>query len=775
MKTRILQTLIVLALLAGSQKAFSLSTGFTYQGRLNDIGGPANGTYDLTFSVFDVSTGGSPVAGPVTNSTVAVANGLFTITLDFGNTVFNGNDLWLEIGVRTNGGGAFTALSPRRQQLTTVPYATYSLAAGVANSIASTTVVQGQSLNIGTNNTLNGIYSTITGGSGNSISGTASTVSGGNGNNVIGSDDSIGGGIANLVSSEEATIGGGYHNQVNGDYGTVAGGEFNTAGGDHSTVAGGAWNLASGTHSFVGGGSNNVAASDEDVVVGGINNSVSGDPAFIGAGVGNKVGIFNGIGFSGIALNSWIVAGVSNTVFANNSGIGGGAYNLIQSNANYSFIGGGQANFIVAPTNGSGTNLSPKLAAWSTIPGGYSNSVTGSYALAAGRRAKANYDGNFVWADSQDADFPSSSINQFLIRAAFGVGINKTNPVCALDVAGTIQGTYVQGTSGLSGTSTSGNGVYGYSTSGTAIRGVSDATSFGQYGVYGYGPDGVYGVDSLGDGAGVDGESTGGDGVFGRSTSGFGVYGTSTSGNGVYGGSTIMAGVAGVSSSGSGVHGISTTSSGVIGDSTSGNGVNGNSSSGYGVYGLSSSGTAIFGQSYGNTSNPQLLINQENSSDFCRLRMGVSAGGTWDITVLNGANPNLRFMSHNVDLVEMDAAGNVYANTFNPGSDRNSKQDFYPVNCRKILEQVVAIPIQKWEYKKDPATKHIGAMAQDFYAAFNVGTDDKHIATVDADGVALAAIQGLNQKLDEKDSEIQDLKKTMNELKTMVQSLAEKK
>jgi hypothetical protein len=66
-------------------------------------------------------------------------------------------------------------------------------------------------------------------------------------------------------------------------------------------------------------------------------------------------------------------------------------------------------------------------------------------------------------------------------------------------------------------------------------------------------------------------------------------------------------------------------------------------------------------------------------------------------------------------------------------------------------------------------------MAQDFKAAFKVGETDTGITTVDADGVALAAIQGLNQKLDAKDVEIQDLKQSIAELKKMVQSLAEKK
>jgi hypothetical protein len=121
--------------------------------------------------------------------------------------------------------------------------------------------------------------------------------------------------------------------------------------------------------------------------------------------------------------------------------------------------------------------------------------------------------------------------------------------------------------------------------------------------------------------------------------------------------------------------------------------------------------------------------------------------------------------------------GTTWAN----GSDRNSKEDFAVINPRTVLEKVSALPITEWKYKVEAdGTEHLGPMAQDFHAAFGLnGTDDKHIATVDEEGVALAAIQGLNQKLNEKDAEIQDLKrqndsfaKRLNQLESVVESLA---
>jgi hypothetical protein len=98
------------------------NTSFTYQGRLNDQGGPANGTYDIRFALYTNSLGAATVTGVLTNCAIVISNGLFTTTIDFGN-VFDGTPYWLELGVRTNTSPAdFTVLAPR-QALTAVPYA----------------------------------------------------------------------------------------------------------------------------------------------------------------------------------------------------------------------------------------------------------------------------------------------------------------------------------------------------------------------------------------------------------------------------------------------------------------------------------------------------------------------------------------------------------------------------------------------------------------------------------------------------------------------------
>jgi hypothetical protein len=97
------------------------------------------------------------------------------------------------------------------------------------------------------------------------------------------------------------------------------------------------------------------------------------------------------------------------------------------------------------------------------------------------------------------------------------------------------------------------------------------------------------------------------------------------------------------------------------------------------------------------------------------------------------------------------------------GSDRNLKENFAAVNADDVLASVASLPITRWNYKDDPVAQHIGPVAQDFRAAFGLGSDDKFIATVDADGVALAAIQGLNNKVDQRNNELLGLVRKQQE------------
>jgi hypothetical protein len=130
-----------------------------------------------------------------------------------------------------------------------------------------------------------------------------------------------------------------------------------------------------------------------------------------------------------------------------------------------------------------------------------------------------------------------------------------------------------------------------------------------------------------------------------------------------------------------------------------------------------------------------------------------------------GDSNNSEIASTNANSVTMRASGGyrlfsnsgatagVYlapgAGSWTSMSDRKSKENLAPVDPGEVLAKVAALPMATWNYKsQDASVRHIGPMAQDFMAAFNVGESETGISTIDAEGVALAAIQGLNQKLE---------------------------
>ena len=149
---------------------------------------------------------------------------------------------------------------------------------------------------------------------------------------------------------------------------------------------------------------------DSSAISGGERNSIAGNAqrASIAGGYQNDIGTD--------ASSSAIGGGRLNKITADSAYavVAGGYGNVLGTNASYSALGGGSNNNIVAN------------AQFGVIPGGRDNSAT-NYGFAAGRRAKANHTGAFVWADSTDLNFASTATNQFLIRASGGVGIGATN------------------------------------------------------------------------------------------------------------------------------------------------------------------------------------------------------------------------------------------------------------------------------------------------------------------------------------------------------------
>jgi len=130
------------------------------------------------------------------------------------------------------------------------------------------------------------------------------------------------------------------------------------------------------------------------------------------------------------------------------------------------------------------------------------------------------------------------------------------------------------------------------------------------------------------------------------------------------------------------------------------------------------------------------------------------------------------FFTHasNDSKMRLEPNGNLIIDgSLTQSSDRARKEDVHPVDTETVLEKVAAMPISTWKYRDDEAQlRHLGPMAQDFHAAFGLGESDKTITAIDADGVALAAIQGLNNRVKEQAREIDRLKETIQRLERLV-------
>lgn len=280
----------------------------------------------------------------------------------------------------------------------------------------------------GDETTTDAMYATVCGGWRNKALGNKAAIAGGGTNTAGGAYSAIGGGSNNEAAQSYAAIGGGQNNNATGGHATIGGGRSNTSG-FYCTVAGGDNNQAgSQQHATVGGGLQNKAFGQYTTIGGGLQNVITAisPGSTIGGGQENNV---DGAGAT-------LCGGYDND--ANNLGatVGGGGEN--RALGQFSTIGGGFGNMATglysATVAGGHTNIAG--GEYSMVPGGTMNEADGNYSFAAGRRAKANHNGTFVWADSTDADFASTGANQFLIRADGGVGIGTTNPNEKLEVSG---------------------------------------------------------------------------------------------------------------------------------------------------------------------------------------------------------------------------------------------------------------------------------------------------------------------------------------------------
>jgi hypothetical protein len=172
------------------------------------------------------------------------------------------------------------------------------------------------------------------------------------------------------------------------------------------------------------------------------------------------------------------------------------------------------------------------------------------------------------------------------------------------------------------------------------------------------------------------------------------------------------------------------------------------------------------------TSSPAAALAIVRTGSNPKLALQRTDGDKW---VFNAAPSGLRFAANDPTEAQalLDTSGNLtIQGSLTEVSDVNAKENFATVNSREVLETLAGLSITSWNFKfDDPDLRHIGPVAQDFYQAFGLGIDDKHIAPLDTNGVALAAIQGINEILLEKDSQLGVLQEKNAELEARLTAL----
>lgn len=361
------RTLLTLALLAATSTAYA--GPWTYQGTLNDGGKLANGTYDVRVTLLD-KTKTTNVSSPITFYSVDVVDGNFSVDVDFGIDLTSAAVMALKTEVQ-QGGSGFVSLGEPTQfdpkaSLAGVCWDTLGNGGTVPGDFIGTTDYRPLSLRANNSSALR-IFPSVELSSGRSI--THNMVGGSSGNGVIepARGATIAGGGSVNGADPDYTVGG--SNRIDDNYGTIGGGFDNQAGTENATATDGAF-------ATVGGGYKNLAAGSSSVVSGGKGNVASGTFSTISGGTSNDATGFRSV----------VSGGSSNCAGGDNSWVGG--------NSAKTRVGNGVDDGTCAPSSGDSDGD----------------------------------EGSFVWADrSSSADFVSSGANQFIVRAANGVGINTSD------------------------------------------------------------------------------------------------------------------------------------------------------------------------------------------------------------------------------------------------------------------------------------------------------------------------------------------------------------
>lgn len=426
--------LLFIALAAGLLPITAEAARFTYHGELLDGELPADGRYDLRLRALGSPRAVDALAPATELPAVAVVDGRFSVELDLPEAT---GTTWIEVAVREAGQGDYAVLGspqPVTKANSTcpgawaldgnsgVPVGSFLGFADPADPTPLDLVVAGERvarLAAPPTSDFGHAPTVVMGSVVNTASGAGATVAGG-GSTRGGSGSQLPClTCGNSASGNFATVSGGRGNIASGGVGTVAGGTNNTASGVFSTVGGGTGNVASGNDgATVAGGENNQAAGFVATVAGGSGNRANGSFAAAGGGEGNRA----------LGEHATIAGGRSGTARGNFAAIAGGRENLA-------------SGFAASVVGGAGNIASGK---WS-LAAGQSACAGGDFSVALGNNAEVRPGnepedtscggsdtsgdsdgdtGSFVFADAGAATFRTTGDNQFLVRAAGGVGIN---------------------------------------------------------------------------------------------------------------------------------------------------------------------------------------------------------------------------------------------------------------------------------------------------------------------------------------------------------------
>jgi hypothetical protein len=674
----------------------------------------------------------------------------------------------------------------------------------------------------GRDNAATGNADAIGGGVSNEASGGLATVAGGGSNHATNAGSTVSGGEVNTASGFGASVSGGFGNTAQGDFSLASGlgaqasdngsfvwadstgtqfsstaqdqfsvrstggarlvsgvdGSGNSTSGLELPAGGSGWSTlvngqpfdirvnnarglriepaSDGTNqspNVIGGvADNSVTAGVHSAVIGGGGRGVPSDPAtanrvtdhqgVVGGGANNQAG--DDAGTVGDATLATVGGGGNNNATGELSTVGGGFFDT--ASGPRSTVGGGNNNIA------SGSRA--------TVPGGSSNNAQGDFSLAAGRDAQANHQGAFVWADSNAFQFPSTAPDQFNVRSTGGArlvsGIDGFgNPTSGLELPAGASGwstlvngqpfdISVNGARGFridpasDGTNPAPN-VIGGSTDNSVMPGVYSATIGGGGRSFPNSPgtgNRVY--DNFGT---IGGGTNNGVGNFPANAGGQHATVGGGEGNVATGTDTTIGG------------GLGNTAEGFAGTVPGGssNYAKGDDSfaAGLGAHALDN-GSFVWADS----SDPVNFLNSTAQNQFI-----ARAAGHFFLQSDSSLDNQNGFI--NTSTGAYLSTGGAWTNA----SDKHLKAGFERVDPRQVLRGVNSMPVRSWHYKAERSVRHIGPVAQDFYRAFHVGEDNKHIATVDADGVALAAIKGLVHRDRALNQKVQRLQRTVASLK----------